>query len=538
MSPKPQKEVSETAALHLPVHVPEFKQSNLVGLEELNENGSNYLQWSHDMDGFLYRLGLSKTLVMTESREQLNDHETACVNLCVHYLLAKLSRPLKNIFPRDVTAAQVWNYLEERFKSHIQGAKANLLNAVMNFKIKDNEDIITKITELQGNIARLKGFHMHFTDNEVALRIVQALPSCYHSLKVILYSRQHEISLEEVFNLIHAETFVKGQEEESMMSFKNENALTMSNSKKRVTLRAFKNESRIKRSPKPTDTCKNCGEKGHWAYYKGVKCMKQGNQVSLNVSLANEDNSENSKLFIDSGASKHYTGNEKLLYNIQTVNEEVITANGKVMKVVGVGHMNVLLFIKGKKKETIIKNVYYVPGMVKTLLSIFVWASYGFDSSFSQDKFLLYGHDNSLIAEGVKNGSLYNLNGYPLLPFSQPNNANFSDISASMPMHIWHERFGHLNDKYIKMMNHQELVIGLTIKNESSTVCQTVCEPCRLGKAHKLPFKEGRQRASQPLELIHSDLCGPMDTQTNQGYRYFVTFIDDYTKLVHLSNED
>ncbi|KAM1631761.1 hypothetical protein ACFX13_019901 [Malus domestica] len=46
------------------------------------------------------------------------------------------------------------------------------------------------------------------------------------------------------------------------------------------------------------------------------------------------------------------------------------------------------------------------------------------------------------------------------------------------------------------------------------------------------PFDKGKVwRASQPLELIHSDICGPMQITTLRGNKFFLTFIDDHTRM-------
>ena len=59
-----------------------------------------------------------------------------------------------------------------------------------------------------------------------------------------------------------------------------------------------------------------------------------------------------------------------------------------------------------------------------------------------------------------------------------------------------------------------------------------VCEHCVLGKQCREAFtREAPTRASTPLELIHSDICGPMQTVTKAGNRYFLTFIDDCTRM-------
>ena len=53
-----------------------------------------------------------------------------------------------------------------------------------------------------------------------------------------------------------------------------------------------------------------------------------------------------------------------------------------------------------------------------------------------------------------------------------------------------------------------------------------------MGKQHRQPFpKKSQSRSSQPLELIHSDVCGPMSVNSVGGSRYFVTFIDDYSRF-------
>ena len=46
----------------------------------------------------------------------------------------------------------------------------------------------------------------------------------------------------------------------------------------------------------------------------------------------------------------------------------------------------------------------------------------------------------------------------------------------------------------------------------------------------KRPFKTKGYRAKEPLELIHSDVCGPINVKARGGYEYFITFIDDYSR--------
>jgi hypothetical protein len=57
------------------------------------------------------------------------------------------------------------------------------------------------------------------------------------------------------------------------------------------------------------------------------------------------------------------------------------------------------------------------------------------------------------------------------------------------------------------------------------------CESCILEKQHMDSFPRGvSYREKAPLELVHTDLCGPMQTQSLGGSYYFLTFIDDYNR--------
>ena len=62
--------------------------------------------------------------------------------------------------------------------------------------------------------------------------------------------------------------------------------------------------------------------------------------------------------------------------------------------------------------------------------------------------------------------------------------------------------------------------------------CKSICEVCSLGKLHRLPFpKSGAWRASKKLQLIHTDVCGPMRTPSLNESKYFILFIDDFSRM-------
>ena len=72
---------------------------------------------------------------------------------------------------------------------------------------------------------------------------------------------------------------------------------------------------------------------------------------------------------------------------------------------------------------------------------------------------------------------------------------------------IWHKRYGHLSYKNLTLLHNKEMVYGLP----SIIIPTQVCTVCMSGKQHRevMPRKS-KWRAEQQLQLIHSDICGPI----------------------------
>ncbi|KAJ4710707.1 Retrovirus-related Pol polyprotein from transposon TNT 1-94 [Melia azedarach] len=93
---------------------------------------------------------------------------------------------------------------------------------------------------------------------------------------------------------------------------------------------------------------------------------------------------------------------------------------------------------------------------------------------------------------------------------------------------LWHKRFGHANFKSLKLLQEKCLVDDMFTVN----ICIEVCESCQMGKLHRFPFpSQAKWRATEKLELVHSDVCGPMQTSSLNQNRYFILFVDDLTRM-------
>ncbi|RZB68411.1 Retrovirus-related Pol polyprotein from transposon TNT 1-94 [Glycine soja] len=93
---------------------------------------------------------------------------------------------------------------------------------------------------------------------------------------------------------------------------------------------------------------------------------------------------------------------------------------------------------------------------------------------------------------------------------------------------LWHQRFGHFNSHALKLLHEKNMMRDLPSIKENNEMC----EGCLLGKQHRFPFStSGAWRAKDLLELIHTDVCGPMRTPSHGNNRYFILFIDDFSRM-------
>ena len=98
------------------------------------------------------------------------------------------------------------------------------------------------------------------------------------------------------------------------------------------------------------------------------------------------------------------------------------------------------------------------------------------------------------------------------------------DRHRSVAQEIWPNKIPLVQD-----MQAKQVVFGLP---KFSGCKVLVCEACQLGKQHRLPFPNERNRSQNRLDLIHTNVWGPAQNESTGGNRYFITFIDDGTLKV------
>jgi hypothetical protein len=123
---------------------------------------------------------------------------------------------------------------------------------------------------------------------------------------------------------------------------------------------------------------------------------------------------------------------------------------------------------------------------------------------------------NGLYVLDLEDESICNIN----TKMARLNNLNFT--------FIWYCRLCHINEKRIERLHKYGLLNSFDFESFDT------CESCLLVKRTKVHFTSQSERASDLLELVHTDVCGPMSSMARGGFQYFVTFTDDFSRYRYI----
>eukprot|EP00253_Pinus_taeda_P014834 PITA_14834 len=224
--------------------------------------------------------------------------------------------------------------------------------------------------------------------------------------------------------------------------------------------------------------------------------------------------------YIDSGASHHFSHRRDWFIDFSPFSDSVVFGGGEQYTVVGRGTIQ----IQSGGRTLIFLNVYYVPGMEINLLSVgqIMRNSPQLDVVFKAHKCSIIDKETSLtIVVGLEDHGLYRL----LDTGDSPEVALAARVSPIST--LWHQRYGHLNMQYLSQLSREGLVSGLP---DIQTQQLGVCGAFQAGKQHRSSFTNGESwRASKVLQLIHVDICGPMNTSIT-ACKYFLLIVDDFSR--------
>ncbi|UYV81595.1 hypothetical protein LAZ67_20001645 [Cordylochernes scorpioides] len=147
-----------------------------------------------------------------------------------------------------------------------------------------------------------------------------------------------------------------------------------------------------------------------------------------------------------------------------------------------------------------------VPNVRRNLLSVSKIEENGNRVTFRNMVARVFNPENRIIAEATNVNGLYIVKGKTLNSCKTEFNSE-RDHFQNNSLRTWHQRLCHIDSNAIEKMAREELVIGLEISSRDKGLCDDYC----IAKSTKASHKNlGNIRSKRTLELIHTDICGPM----------------------------
>ena len=258
-----------------------------------------------------------------------------------------------------------------------------------------------------------------------------------------------------------------------------------------------------------------------------IQQKEEVNQVAVHSLMASSEKQESLRRkvwFLDSGCSNHVSGDKRLFSTLdESFSHSVKLGNNKRMEVVGKGNLKLIL----NGASYMISDVYYVPELKNNLLSLGQLQEKRITVIIQKGVRKIYHEERGLIAESKMSTNRM----FMLIDQGQDDEESSKhrcmQATTDDLARLWHERYGHLSHRGMRTLQSKNMVRGLP----DFEAQDFTCSDCLVGKQPRKPIpKKSIWREKEILELIHSDICGPISPTSNSGMRYILCFIDDYSR--------
>nr|GEW50890.1 hypothetical protein [Tanacetum cinerariifolium] len=221
---------------------------------------------------------------------------------------------------------------------------------------------------------------------------------------------------------------------------------------------------------------------------------------------------------VDSGRTKHMTGNLKLLCNfVEKFLGTVCFGNDQFAPILGYGDL-----VQG---NVTINRVYYVEGLNHNLFSVGQFCDTDLEVAFRKSTCFVKDLQGNDLLIGNRGSDHY------IISLQESTSSTPLCLMAkATPTQawLWHRRLSHLNFDYINLLSKKDIVIGLP---KLKYVKDQLCSSCELSKAKRSSFKSKAVPSSKGrLNLLRMDLCGPMRVASINGKKYILVIVDDYSR--------
>ncbi|GJU35411.1 transposon ty3-G gag-pol polyprotein [Tanacetum coccineum] len=228
---------------------------------------------------------------------------------------------------------------------------------------------------------------------------------------------------------------------------------------------------------------------------------------------------------VDSGCTKHMTGNLKLLCNfVEKFLGTVRFGNDQFAPILGYGDLNQGNITHDQTEKGLIRR----RGLNHNLFLVGQFCDADLEVAFRKSTCFVRDLQGNDLLTGNRRSDLYTIS---LQETTSSTPIYFMAKASPTQAWLWHRRLSHLNFDYITLLSKKDIVTGLPkLKLCQRSTTLFVCS-CEMSKAKRSSFKSKVVPSSKGrLNLLHMDLCGPMRVASINGKKYILVIVDDYSR--------
>ena len=510
-------------------------------------NGTNYSTWKIQCRMALMKDALWTIVDETEAAPDGSDAAASAKFIArrdraLAVIVLSVAPSLLYLIGDPKSPVEVWKKLADQFQKKSWANKLELRRKLYSLRLKEGDSVQQHIKSMTETFESLSVIGDPVSDEDRVVYLLASLPESF-SMLVTAFEANADVPKMEVVTerLLYEERKMKER----------------GGSGSEVTAKAMPSAQRFPRA-KPKVKCYHCGKPGHIirncrARIAEEKAANSGrtepsqkaNTAAVRDGSVSDDEEDDALIvshalsanatnqwIVDSGATCHMCNNERQFssdFQRFDTPQQVALGDGHELEAVGRGTVYLTLNLpEGKTCQRKLRDVLYVPRLAYNLVSVSKVADTGKTTKFDDARCRIVGQGGTLLAMATKVGSLYYLDCQGIVRGQQANSAEVKKPESKES--VWHRRFGHLGVRNLQKLARDDMIDDFDFDASSDL---TFCETCVGGKHHKSQFPKGTStRSNEPLGLVHSDICGKLNSKSMSGAEYFLTFVDDKTRYV------
>lgn len=479
----------------------------------------NYDEWSFAAENLLVLEGMIqyiKTPVPGAETKTADDERTKAK------LILTIDSGLYVHIKETKTSLELWTKLKNMFDDSGFSRKICLLRHLISIRQENCDSMTNYVTQVVETAQRLKGTGFAITDEWIGSLLLAGLPEKYSPMIMAIEHSGIQITTDSIKSkLIDLEVSLNLDTNGAAFAANRPYSKTRHNTTNKNGRQQQQMSMASKMQSKKVIECYKCKEIGHFRNQCPLlQKTKQTNAFSVAFLNGQYNKSE---WYIDSGASAHMTSNENWIENanFMPAMSEITVADSTKLPVMCSGDVKITT---DRNYEITVKNVLCIPKLSTNLLSVSELIKNGNKVVFESNNCYIRNMKNDIVATAYLINGVYKLN------------LKTTDCMLAAPAlasaELWHKRLAHINSGDLNKMKNG-IVEGVNFSSPSDTKkenCVTCCE----GKQTRLPFSHSEHTSTETLQLVHADVCGPMETKSIGGSRFFLLFVDDYSKMTFI----